>query len=543
MKPLVIPLMGLALLIPLASNAASLGSYPADKTCEDERNRSYAQGFAAGDENGFNRGYAIGFGDGAAAQVAQCVANPQGCGITLASCIPEASYGETEPNDNFITADPLVLGVNFWGQNYSGADQDWFYTETSAPNQNLLLNFSAPDWIEGVNLMAGIPAIWNVSVRDAAGNVFANFNTNVAGGIQATANSVTYSVTLGLVGTYYIVIKPVNSKELCNGDYCASSAYSYSIAAFVQDSGLESNQPIAGFYDSEIEPNDVPSQANPLATGVSMYGLINLTFNTALPGAEDDDTYVWGQGESDWFVYSTEGNEIVTLSFCSKEKCGPGNWFVQVYDQAMAQRWESGEAPANLTPLLAFNTDTSATYRFGSENDPTSLIGSKDPWTYRIGLKDPGYYFMRVNHKRLFTAPCLQKQFVSETSDTGFTGFCECESGNSCYVPADCSDKKAGLFCKNVPVSCIVGIEAGCDFIPDSPPGCGSADADGNVEPCDTYQTQARCSCSQYGGVVELPENEYSSPYNFTWHGTQLPPSTIDTDAYEDYLNRPNPYR
>ncbi|NEX19341.1 hypothetical protein G3480_03265 [Thiorhodococcus mannitoliphagus] len=508
-------LIGASLALPLAANAESLGNYPSDATCEDARNQSYAEGFAAGDENGYNRGYPIGFGDGAAAQVAACVADPQGCGITLASCIPDASYGETEPNDNFITADPLTLGAPFWGQNYGAADQDWFYTETSAPNQNLIVNFSVPDWIEGVNLVTGVPAIWNLSVRDAAGNVFANFNTNVLGAVESTPNAVTYNVTLGLVGTYYIMIKPVTGDE--------STAYTYSLTAFLQTPDFNNNQPIVGFYDSEIEPNDVPSRANPLATGVSMYGLINLTFNTPL---ESEDTFVWGQGENDWYVYNTTGNEIITLGFCAKEKCGPGNWFIEVYDQAMAQRWEAGESRNTLTPLMAFNTDT--------VEDPSA--------TYRIGLKDPGYYFMRVNHKRLFDAPCLLNQFVSTTSETGFTGFCECAEGNSCYIPADCADEELGLLCNSVPTDCVVGIEPGCDYIENVPPGCGVPDEEGNVEPCDTYQTQARCACSQFGGVVQIPENEYSSPYNFTWHGTKLPPNTLDTDAYEDYLNRPSPY-
>ncbi|MBK1718862.1 hypothetical protein [Thiocystis violacea] len=527
MKPLLYSLLGFALLLPAAAGAVGLGGYPSDKTCEDERNASYAQGFAAGDENGFNRGYSLGYslgyGDGTAAQIAQCVADPRSCGITLASCIPDATYGETEPNDSFITGDPLTLGVNFWGQLYSPADQDWFYTASTSPNQNLLINFSVADWIEGANLPGGSPAVWNLSVRDAAGNVFANVNTNVVGGIQATATSVTYSVTLGLVGTYYVVVQPA--------DKTASNAYPYSIAAFLQDSDLVNKQPVVGFYDAEVEPNDVPGRANPLATGVSMYGLINLTFNVALPGVGDEeDTFVWGQGENDWFVYETKGNEIVTLTFCAKEACGPGNWFVEVYDKPMADRWAAGESRETLTPLFSVNTDT--------VNDPTA--------TFRIGLKDPGYYFMKVNHKRLFTAPCLLKQFVSSTAEGGFTGFCECESGSSCYLPNDC-DSENGLFCNNVPVSCVVGIEAGCKYIENSPPGCWSGgtlptDPEAEVTPCDTYQSQALCSCSQYGGVVEVPENEYSSPYNFTWHGTQLPTNTIDTDAYEDYLNRPSPY-
>lgn len=519
MKPLVYS--ALALLLPVAAaQAAGLGSYPADETCAAERNAAREEGYAAGDANGYSRGYPIGYGDGTAAGIAQCVADPQSCAITLASCIPDATYGETEPNDNAIAADPLTLGISFWGQNYSGVDQDWYYTESTAANQNLIVNFSVPDWIAGANLAGGVPAIWNISVRDAAGNIFGDFNTNIVGAVQATANAVTYNVTLGLVGTYYVVVQP--------SDKTQSNAYSYSVSAFLQDSGLSSSQPIVGFSDTEIEPNDVPSRSNPLATGVAMYGLTNLSFSTPLPSSDDDGSFVWGQGENDWYVYYTKGNELATLTFCAREACGPGNWFIEIYDQASATALESGTPSTSLTPLLSVNTDTT--------NDPTA--------TFRIGLKDPGYYFMRVNHKRLFTAPCLAHQFVSSATEGGFGDACECESGDTCYIPnSDCSDATKGLVCKSEVVGCTVGIEAGCLSIPNDPPGCGVPDVNGTTVACNTYQTQARCACSQYGGVVEVPENEYTSPYNFTWHGTQLPTNTIDTDAYEDYLNRSNPYQ
>lgn len=519
-----------ALCAPMVANAASLGGYPADATCADERNESFAQGFAAGDENGFNRGYQVGFGEGSAAQIAACVANPQGCGITLASCIPDATYGETEPNDSLITADPLTLGVAFWGQNYSGADQDWFYTETSAANQNIVLSFAVPDWIEGADLASGVPATWNVSVRDAAGNVFANFNTNVVGGIEATTNAVTYSVTLGLAGTYYVVVKPVSNSE--------DNAYSYSVTAFLQDTNLDNNQGVAGFYDSEVEPNNKPSHATPLATGVSMYGLINLTFDGTYLSDPENDIYKWGQGEDDWFVYKSDGNEIVTLAFCVKEECGPGDWFVEVYDQASAQALENGVSETTVTPLLAFNTNL---YQCFEEDDEPQFCIDDDhpgePQTYRIGLRDPGYYFMRVDHMRLFTAPCVARNFVS-SDGSGYARSCTCSDGsNECYIPTDeCSE--GDIVCVNrvSDSACITGVEPGCNE------RCETVtEGEEQTEQCTYWYTDALCTCSQYGGVVALPA-VYTSPYNFTWHATQLPTNTIDTDVYEDFLNRSSPY-
>ncbi len=537
MKPLAFRALGLALLIlPLAAaHAATLGDYPSDKTCEDDRNRSYAEGFAAGDANGYNRGYpegySAGFAQGSAQQLAQCFADPQSCGITLESCLPDPAFGETEPNDSFISADPLQLSANFWGQSYGAADQDWFYTETTKPNQNLVINFSVPDWIEGADLASGEPSTWNLTVRDAAGNVFANFDTDVLGSVESPKNAMTYTATLGLVGTYYLVVQQSDPNQ--------NNAYTYGLAAFLQDSPLETGQPIVGFYDSEIEPNDVPSRGTPLATGVSMYGLVNLTFNNVVPDPEDPDgdTFFWSQGEEDdWYVYQSSGNEIITLVFCAKERCGPGDWWVEVYDRATAQRIEAGADRVSVRPLLAFNTDTAST---GSTSQARASS------TFRLGLRDPGYYFMRITHKRLFLAPCARKQFVSTSAQGGFTGSCECDDLNSCYLPADCASDP-GLACQNVPTSCVVGVEVGCFFIEESPPGCNKpdpADPNGKITAvCDTYQTQALCSCSQYGAVLEVPDTSITSPYNFTWHGTKLPPNTIDTDAYKDYLNRPSPY-
>ncbi|QIK38597.1 hypothetical protein GWK36_12085 [Caldichromatium japonicum] len=534
--------VGLACLLPFAAIAASLGTNPAADYCKSDRETSYAQGYAAGQANGWNLGHQAGHDFG----VRQCVAEPLQFGVTLASVIPAATFGETEPNDNFLSADSLVQGTNFWGQLYSLSDQDWYYTQTTVANQNILVTFSVPAWLSNVDLQQGKPAVWNISIRDAAGNVFANYNTNITGAIDSydrdreTFYSMTYSVTAGLAGTYYVVIRPVNDPTLCGQSCQYVTAYPYSVAVVVQDSPLPGKQPIVGFYDAEIEPNDTPSRANPLATGVTMYGLISLTFNTPIPNPTTDgnqDKAVWGQGENDWFVYKSNGNEIATLSFCEREACGPGNWSIELYDQATANRWEAGEPRENLRPLFSINTDTT--------NDPNAV--------YRIGLRDPGYYLMKVNHKRLFTAICLNYRFISKIEPSGFADACQCDGGElNCYIPIEGDSnqcKQLGLECTNKMVGCIPGVDPGC-FVADGlngrpkyPTNCTVDGGGEGTVACQTYQVSARCSCSQYGGEVEVPTNAYTSPYNLTWHGTQLPPSTIDSDAYDDFLKRPNPYQ
>ncbi|MBK1654414.1 hypothetical protein [Allochromatium vinosum] len=588
MKSLLYPITGLVLLLPLMANSATLGGSAAQDSCTDKYNQGLAdgydlgyeqgktdgdtqgwwrgladgdtqgwwrgladgdsqgwwrgfadgdsqgwwrgftdgdgqgwwRGFTDGDAQGYTRGDADGYARGLATQLAACIADPQSCDIPLASCIPDALVGETEPNDSFVTADPLEPGTSFWGQLYALNDRDYFYTATTKLNQNLLITFSVPEWLEGANLAEGNPGLWNISVLDAAGNVFASFDSNARSAVQSTPDSLTYSVTLGLAGTYYIRVQPAAGNEI--------NAHAYSVSALVQDSPLGGTQPTVGFYDTEMERNDLPSQGNRLANGVTMYGVINLTFNTPIL---EEDTAVWGQGEDDWFKYTSPGNEIVTLTFCEKEECPLGNWLVEVYDQSMANRYESGELRENLTPILAINTNNSG--------DPNRV--------FRFGLRNAGDYYIRVNHKRLFEAPCRVYRYVTTS---GFGSQCACESGNSCDIPTDdCSDSALGLVCRNQIADCAFGIEPGClsadgaDGRLRYPPNCPVFGPSGQVaEKCVTYQTLARCSCSQYGGVVEVPEGSYSSPYNFTWHGTRLPPSTADSDAYADYENRPTPY-
>ncbi|MBV5310396.1 hypothetical protein, partial [Chromatium okenii] len=45
----------------------------------------------------------------------------------------------------------------------------------------------------------------------------------------------------------------------------------------------------------------------------------------------------------------------------------------------------------------------------------------------------------------------------------------------------------------------------------------------------DTATCSVNCQCTEFGGVIEIPENAITSQYNFTWFSTQLPPNTYDT--------------
>ena len=447
----------------------------------------HTRGYAEGDTAGHTRGYAegdaagqiTGFTDG----VAHCLGDPAQCGITPAIALPAAERGETEPNDHIVAADPLVLDVPFWGQAYGSADTDWFYLETTKANQILTIAFAVPGTTAGG---------WLINVRDAAGNVYAAIDTATLTTSVDDAGNINYKVTLGLAGTYYIEVKSAVTPVSPNP---------YTLAAMLQDSPLGSGNFQVGFYDAEVEPNDWPTiaYANPLATGVTMYGLVNLTFDVAVPQGSE---YQWAQGEPDWFVYTTTGKEIVTLTFCAKEDCGPGDWFVDVYDAAAAARLAGGESELTVDPILAFNTNSDA-------------ATDGEPETIRFGLMAAGTYFMRVNHKRLFTAPCAAyKQDTNNNGiiDSGETSACGCDSGYSCDIQVPNPDYD--------PITDTFGL-------------CADNTGGGTEAQC-----TVACRCTAYGGVVEVPEGATTGQYNFTWYGTKLPPFTYGSDAYNDFLTR-----
>jgi hypothetical protein len=446
---------------------------------------AYNEGVAAAQAAGFQSGYGSGQGD----TLATCQADPNACGIYLGSCLSAPQYGETEPNDNIVTADPLLLDTKFWGQAYSLDDRDWYYLVTSEPNQNLTINFSVP---------TGTVAGWEVSVRDAAGNVFARFDAGAVPGSTSPEGDISYRTTLGLVGTYYISLRPT-----------ALNYEPYNLAIIIQRSPLETQNFIAGFYDAEMEPNDLPATASNLATGVAMFGVINLNF---APGTEvpdpDGDGYQYSQGaDDDWYAYTSPGNELLSLEICNQAECTAGNWFFELYDAAGAAQVAAGNY---VSPLLAVNSD----------------IGSADQ--YVVGIGAPGVYYLRVTHKRLLTAACdtyVQDRNYNQLADDDEDVKCSCESGFECEIKVPNPEVK-----KDDRWSCL----------DNDPPDCPRCD-DGTGGDGETQCTYA-CICKKFRGVIQMPQEAVTSQYNFSLFGTNLPPNTADSDAYPAFQDRPNPY-
>jgi hypothetical protein len=441
---------------------------------------AYNDGRQVGVAEGIAAGQAAGYAAGQTNTVAVCQSDPTACGISLGACLAAPTYGETEPNDNIVTADPLLPDTKFWGQAYGINDQDWYYVTTSAPNQNLTVNFSVP---------TGTVSGWEISIRDAAGNIFARFDAGGVPGSTSAQGDISYRVTLGLVGTYYITLKPTSLNY-----------EPYNLAALLQNSPLETQNYIVGFYDSEIEPNDAPEVGNPLATGVAMFGVINLNFapGTEVPDPEGDG-YAYSQGlDEDWYVYLSPGNEIISLEICNHTECSTGNWFFELYDVEGAAQVEAG---AYATPLLAVNSD----------------MGNNEQ--YVVGLGNPGAYYLRVSHKRLLTAACAG--YTQDLNNDGLAELggaaCGCGAGEyECELTiANPSPPNAGIY-------------------PPCPDGGGGGESP---------QCAVGCVCTTFAGVIQVPENAITSQYNFSLFGSGQPPNTAETDAFQEFLGRPNPYQ
>jgi hypothetical protein len=302
---------------------------------------------------------------------AECAADPENCDITLSSFLGNAEFGETEPNDHMLSANPLNFGVKYWGQSHSETDQDWFYITTLESNQIVTVLFNVPslDEISG----------WNLSLRDKGGNILAEVNS----GFDGTPDTL-FQAALSHAGTYYIVVKPLPSIEH------SSRAYSYNLAAFVESSKLTAEPIDVNFFDAEVEPNDTPEEANPLSSSVTMVGMLSAHFIEGTSG------FFF---EEDWFVYETDGNEILTIEFCARRDCEGGIWQVTVYDHS-AERI-----------LTTFRTDKQK--------------------RVDLGIRNPGRYYVQIT-----TAPKLGENggVVYVCSDPAFEDLKDCPDERALVV-------------------------------------------------------------------------------------------------------------
>jgi hypothetical protein len=334
--------------------------------------------------------YAEGRRTGHRESSAECLANPKTCGcndnpaitpcgISLNTFLTGARYGETEPNENIIAADPMVSNAIYWGQSMSHQDQDWFYVTTEEPNQIVNLNFR-PANNTGVNWNATDARGWDISVRDAAGNVLAQFPFELESQLNADGSieEINIPTFVAYPGTYYVVVK-----TLAIGNPATTENWTpipYNLISSISFSDSDTPPIDVNFFDVETEPNDDFSTADPLVSTVTMFGMLH----TTLAG---NATNGWNlQSENDWFWYTSPGNEIATIAWCQREHCTASD----------AHTWRVTIKMRDGTLISSFDTSNLMSNGTGDELGGNETL---DPTPYRtvyLGLEKAGDYFIQV---------------------------------------------------------------------------------------------------------------------------------------------------
>jgi hypothetical protein len=198
-----------------------------------------------------------------------------------------------------------VLAETYHGNSSGSGDVDWFHVSTTKINQNLTIDFTGynPD---------SDPDDWYISVRDAAGNILARYNSNLEAVAELEpVQHRTFVVTLGNIGTYYVTVEPLTTAS----DDTDGPFDGYDIAALLSDSGMTEPPPDTNFVDTEIEPNDSQATATELTSNVNMFAYFSKTFEAV----GDVGTFDF---DSDWFKLSSPGGEELDITLCASEACG-----------------------------------------------------------------------------------------------------------------------------------------------------------------------------------------------------------------------------
>jgi len=307
---------------PTDGGSGGTGQDELDAAYNEGYDDGYTQGFSEGYDTGFGegeaQGYAEGFVDGTEAGKATCLVTPDACGIDLFTFLGDSTFGETEPNNHILSADALVLGQNYHGNNYSKTDLDWFWVETTEPNQNINIGFSG--LIEDVAQDG-----WLISVRDSAGNIIATFDSNVeAPSDPSNVQARTFVVTAAAVGVYFITVEPLFAGPDQDGFHNA-----YNIVGNLTNTGMDDPSFQGNFENNEVEPNNTQGQANVLESRVTMHGYIDKTFS--LVGTTGAFNY-----DSDMFYYDSLGDEEFSIQVCVLFDCGSKLFRVKVEHQGGA---------------------------------------------------------------------------------------------------------------------------------------------------------------------------------------------------------------
>ncbi|BCX89766.1 hypothetical protein MIN45_P2139 [Methylomarinovum tepidoasis] len=268
---------------------------------------------------------------------------------------------EVEPNDHRLAAVPIEAGA-VTGQLSSASDQDWYQLRTTAAD--VLVNLEVPAAPGG--------GVWQLTLMDAGGNVLSSWQTPTEGVLRASAR-------LAWADTYYLSVTAA-------GDGASQEAYVFSLTGeSLGDPGIRN--PLANFHDVEVEPNDTPDQANPLAAAAAIRGQLLY-----------DDV--------DWFRFEVAepGYEIAFL-----ELCPPGSpctldagssWVALVFDGAKLTPEMLGQ------PGVCMDGDSPmpSQYLYAQADSGVfgeALIASIDPSfggnnQLELGFHQPGTYYVAI---------------------------------------------------------------------------------------------------------------------------------------------------
>lgn len=120
-----------------------------------------------------------------------------------APVVPQSTHGETEPNGEQSTADPLTTGVTMLGQNYGAGDTDWYYFQTTTVNEV----FSASFTVAG--LSGEETGTWRIKLEDVSGNTIAQREA----ALTETAYVEAIMATLANPGYYFLAVSVVEHSD------------------------------------------------------------------------------------------------------------------------------------------------------------------------------------------------------------------------------------------------------------------------------------------------------------------------------------------
>ena len=328
-----------------------------------------------------------------------CRNTPQSCGVKIHPMTKKLGYGETEPNDHILNADGLLPGQFYHANSLGTFDEDWYHVVTDKPSQKLTVYFLGDEG--NFTETAG----WVIQVRDLYGNIIAAFDTTPGAGTEGgeeggqlptevspvDAAKIT-EVTLGILGTYYISVKPkTGGTATTKAGEGSGNLRGYNIAINLEDTGQVTANPNENRFDTETEPNNDKANADPLRSNVAMTGVFNRTLIKRIEvetPAKTEYVYLY-QGCDTTDPSTLPPGQTDCVCDITNNPVTPPN--PNTPGQSPA---EACESKANITPaetkyvgIFAYDTDTYVYHSEGNEQLRIQICTRTDCQFERVHLR------------------------------------------------------------------------------------------------------------------------------------------------------------